>query len=408
MLDQKRLNRVFKNCYSNTMDTAIKNLDNGDVFVITGDIPAMWLRDSSAQVMVYLNEINKPKIKKLITNLLNKQFSLILTDPYANAFMENEKQISQWAEYVKSDFIHPLVWERKFELDSLCYPLFLLTKYFEKTKDLSVFNETFLKAFDLIIDTCENERKHSKNSKYFFFRKVPWREKAEDVGKNTNPKEEKGLVWSGFRPSDDPCVYNYHIPDNMFLVSVLFKLEKIFRLVIKDKTRSTKCKTLVKELVPLIDKYGVKKIKGIGKVYVLETDCLGKCVLDDDANIPSLLSIPYLEYPFIDKTIYENTRRYVLSKRNKYYYEGKVLKGIGSPHTPKDSVWPLSLIMQGLTAKTIKEKNECLKLLLESSKDNDLMHESVDVNDPSKYTRPWFCWANSLFAEFVLSLKKNK
>lgn len=407
MLEKKRLNFIFEKCYSDTFKNAVKYLDNDDVFVATGDIPAMWLRDSSAQVMVYLNEINKPEIQKLIKNIILKQFSLIQIDPYANAFKENEKQDSQWKDYVKSDYIHPLVWERKFELDSLCYPLFLLTKYYEKTSDLSLFNDEFFKTFDIIIKTCELERKHSLNSDYFFYRKVPWRDIPEDVGKNNNPEGEKGLVWSGFRPSDDACKYNFHIPDNMFLVSVLYKLEKILRIHLKDEKRSNVCKKMVDELSLLIDQYGVSEIDGIGKVYVLETDCLGHYVFDDDANIPSLLSIPYLEYPFINNIIYKNTRKYILSKRNKYYYEGRVLKGIGSPHTPKDYVWPLSIIMQGLTAETMKEKNECLELLMNSITDNDLIHESVNVDDPSKYTRQWFCWANSLFAEFILSFKEK-
>lgn len=406
MINHNKLKIIFDKCYRNTLDTAVKYLNNGDIFILTGDIPAMWLRDSSAQVMVYLNEVNKPKIRKLIKDLLKKQFNLILIDPYANAFMEDEKQISQWADYMKSNFIHPLVWERKFELDSLCYPLFLLIKYFEKTNDISVFNNTFFNAFDLIINVCETERKHYSKSEYFFYRKVPWRDIPEDVGKNTNSNEEKGLVWTGFRPSDDPCKYNYHIPDNMFLVSVLYKLEKIFINILKDEKRSSVCKNMVEELSVLINKYGTTTIDGIGEVYVLETNCLGQYVLDDDANIPSLLSIPYLEYPFINYETYKNTRFYILSKRNKYYFEGSAIKGIGSPHTPEGYVWPLSLIMQGLTADTSKEKNKCLEQIVDSVRDNNLIHEAVNANDPNKYTRPWFCWANSLFAEFVLTMEK--
>lgn len=356
-------------------------------------------------MMPYLYDVSNPKIKQLIRAVISKQLQLICIDSYANAFMPNDKQISRWASYDETDNKHPIVWERKFELDSLCYPLFLIIKYFEKTNDTTIFNNDFIKAFDLIISTCQNERNHSLKSEYYFIRRLP-NKSVLCVGKNTNPNEEKGLVWSGFRPSDDLCQYNYHIPDNMFFVSVINKLAFIFKTYLKDDKRSSLCKSLVNEISILIDKYGVIEIANFGQIYVLETDCLGHFVIDDDANIPSLLSIPYLEYPFINQKIYENTRRYILSNNNHYYFAGKYLKGIGSPHTPKDMVWPLSVIMQGMTAKEQKEKEQCLHMVINSMRDNELVHEAIDINNPNRYTRPWFCWANSLFAEFCLKLRK--
>ena len=171
LFDDEYKNKVFNDCFNNTYDTTLKRLANGDYFVITGDIPAMWLRDSSAQVMHYLHFVNEENVKELIRGILNKQFEQILIDPYANAFMEDEDHESMWAKYVKTD-IHPkIVWERKYELDSLCYPLFLLVKYYEKTKDLAPFNERFLKAFDLIIKTVRVEQHHSEQSSYFFYLK---------------------------------------------------------------------------------------------------------------------------------------------------------------------------------------------------------------------------------------------
>ena len=391
----KELDEIFVNCFFNTIDTTL-TIDKDDCFVITGDIPAMWLRDSTMQVFHYLYYVDDKDVQKLIKQVLRKQFKQIIIDPYANAFMHDENCKSEWEGKVETNYLPKIVWERKFELDSLCYPFFLTYKYYELTKDISVFDCLFIDAFDKMISVIDKEREHSKKSSYFFIRPP-----KEDVGRNTNANEEKGLVWSGFRPSDDACQYHYHIPDNMFLVSVLEKLSKVFNLLKYTKREGT-CLTLVSELSNLINAYGIVEIQGFGKIYVSETNCLGDINTNDDANVPSLLSLPFLEYPFLDQKIYENTRKYILSKNNQYYYEGKILRGIGSPHTPQNRVWPLSLSMQGITSNNENEILECLKQLIESTNKEKLMHESVDCNDVSKYSRPWFAWANSQFCLFVL------
>ena len=396
--NNQNIDFIFNNCFLNTIDTTL-SVDSDGFFVITGDIPAMWLRDSSMQVYPYLYFIKDKEVKELIKGVLQKQFQLIIIDPYANACMKNEKCKSEWEGKIQTDYLPKIVWERKFELDSLCFPLFLCSKYFEFTDDLSIFNEIFFETFDKMIETVEKERHHSKRSSYYFIRPP-----KENVGKHTNPNEEKGLVWSGFRPSDDACKYNYHIPDNMFLVTVLNKFKRIFS-ILKDEKRTEICIKLEKELAALINEYGITEVPNFGKLYVSETDCLGNIVLDDDANFPSLLSIPFLEYPYIDKEIYANTRRYILSENNKYYYQGKLLNGIGSPHTPPNRVWPLSLSMQGITSNNEEEIINCFKQLVISSNNQNLMHESVDVNNVSIYSRPWFAWANSQFALFALKHK---
>lgn len=400
-LGNNDVSKIFEKCFINTLETTCEFQKDGSVFVVTGDIPAMWLRDSSAQVMQYLSFAHHKEVSAFIKGVLKKQFSMILIDPYANAFMRDETCVSEWEGCVQSDRMPKIVWERKFELDSLCYPLFLLVKYFEATEDLSCFDNLFFDAFDRIIQTVKIEQKHSEKSTYYFYRKLT---RVEDVGYN-NPKSEKGLVWSGFRPSDDPCKYSYHIPDNMFLVTVLYRLSKIFKESLGDKIRAVICENLVNELKCLIQRYGIVEDEQFGRVYVSETDCLGNFHIDDDANIPSLLSIPYLEYPFIDKEIYKNTRALILSKRNRYYYEGSILKGIGSPHTPENRVWPLALSMQGITSENEDEIIECLKMLIASTNGTGLMHEGVDCNDVSLYSRPWFAWANSLFSYFILKKK---
>ena len=393
--------KLFIDCFFNTIDSTAFFEDDKSVFVITGDIPAMWLRDSSAQVLQYLFFAEDEEVRFFIKGLLKRQFQMILIDPYANAFMRDETYTSEWEGMVTSDYLPKIVWERKFELDSLCYPLFLLSKYFDKTGDKEVFDELFFKAFDKIIETIEKERKHSEKSSYFFHFYREADQKKVDVGDN-NPNSEKGLIWSGFRPSDDACEYHYHIPDNMFATSILNKFAILFDKILFDVKRARICRDLVAELRTLIDKYGVVEDKEYGRVYVSETDCIGNYHIKDDANIPSLLSLPYLEYPYLDEEVYENTRKLILSKRNPYYYSGSVLEGIGSPHTPFNRVWPLAIAMQAITSEDEKEINRCIDMLVASADNTGYMHEGVDCNDTGIYSRPWFAWANSLFAYLVV------
>lgn len=399
--DDENFKEIFRNCFFNTIDSTVFFEKDDSVFVITGDIPAMWLRDSTAQVMQYLYFADDADVRALLKGVLKKQFQMILIDAYANAFMRDETCISEWETMVTTDYLPKIVWERKFELDSLCYPLFLLVKYFEKTGDKSVLDDLFTSAFDRIFEVFETERAHSEKSTYFF-RFYRAEDGAKQVVDVKEPQGEKGLIWSGFRPSDDPCEYHYHIPDNAFVVSVLIKISNIFQNVLQDFARAKKCKVFAEELRISIEKYGIIEEPTFGKVYVSETDCLGNYHIKDDANIPSLLSLPYLEYPYLDKEIYENTRRWVLSKNNSYFYSGKVLEGIGSPHTPKNRVWPLALAMQGITSNSSEEINRCVDMLLASTAGTGYMHEGVDMDDPSVYSRAWFAWANSLFAYLVL------
>lgn len=401
MFHDKNLAEIFYQCFFNTIDTTSHFQEDNTVFVLTGDIPAMWLRDSVAQVMQYLFFAkDDQEVSNYLKGVLRRQFRYMQIDPYANAFKQTENSYGQWDGAVITDRLPKIVWERKYELDSLCYPFFLACKYYEETKDITHFDEDFLNAFDTMVETVKKEQKHSEKSSYHFV----WKSGKQKVG-YSDPKGEKGLVWSGFRPSDDDCKYHYHIPDNMFLVSVLYKLAKIFQENLNDQNRCDACVKLIDELKPLIEQYGVVEVDG-KKVYVSETDCMGNYHIDDDANIPSLLSLPYLEYPYLDQEIYQNTRNFVLSHKNKYYCEGKYLSGIGSPHTPQNRVWPLAVAMQGITSDNEAEIKKCFEMLVTTTNGTGYMHESIDVNDVSVFSRPWFAWANSLFAYFVLKHKE--
>ena len=391
-----KLREMFIRCFFNTLYTTTFFEEDGSAFIITGDIPAMWLRDSSAQVMQYLFFAKEcASVQRLMKGLLKKQFQYILLDPYANAFNREGNGNGHAYDLDKQS---PWVWERKFELDSLCYPLWLLIRYYEKTGDSSCLDGLFLQAFDLIIQTFKTEQNHAEKSSYYH--EIYNRDKSRWCGHGT-PVSNGGLVWSGYRPSDDKCQYGYYLPGNMFIVAVLTKLAPIFADVLGDLERAKVCQGLAAEIQAELDKLATVE-KGGKKIYALETDGLGNYNLMDDANIPNLLAMPYYEYPYIDKEVYNNTRALMLSFENPYYFEGKVLKGIGSPHTPKNRVWPLSLIIRALTSEDEAEIRENVEMVVNSTGGTGYIHEGVDKDDDSVYSRSWFAWANSLFAYMVL------
>ena len=395
-LTDEKLKDMFDRTFFNTLYTTTFFEEDGSVFIITGDIPAMWLRDSSAQVMQYLFFAKEcASVQMLIKGLLKKQFTYILLDPYANAF---NREGNGNGHVLDLDKQSPWVWERKFELDSLCYPLWLLTRYYEKTGDKTCMDGLFLQAFDKIIEIFRIEQSHTEKSSYYH--EIYNRDKSRWCGKG-GPVSGGGLVWSGYRPSDDKCQYGYYLPGNMFIVAVLTKLSKLFSSVLRDLERAKVCDTLAAEIQAELDRLAIVEKDG-KKIYALETDGLGNYNLMDDANIPNLLAMPYYEYPYIDKEVYNNTRALMLSFENPYYFEGKVLKGIGSPHTPKNRVWPLSLIIRALTSEDEAEIRENVEMVVNSTGGTGYIHEGVDKDDDSVYSRSWFAWANSLFAYMVL------
>ena len=395
-LTDEKLKEMFDRTFFNTLYTTTFFEEDGSVFIITGDIPAMWLRDSSAQVMQYLFFAKEcSSVQMLIKGLLKKQFTYILLDPYANAF---NREANGNGHVLDLDKQSPWVWERKFELDSLCYPLWLLTRYYEKTGDNTCMDGLFFQAFDRIVEIFKTEQNHAKNSSYYH--EMTTRTQDYWCGRGT-PVSNGGLVWSGYRPSDDKCKYGYYLPGNMFIVSVLTKLAPIFADVLQDTDRAKICQDLVGEIQSELEKLSVVEVDG-KKIYALETDGLGNYNLMDDANIPNLLAMPYYEYPYIDVEVYQNTRARMLSFSNPYYFEGKILKGIGSPHTPKDRVWPLSLIVQALTSDNAQEIKECIEMIVNSTGGTGYIHESVHKDDDTVYSRAWFAWANSLFAYMIL------
>ena len=393
---------MFEKCYLNTLETTLSII--GGVYVKTGDIPAMWLRDSSVQVSHYVRLAGKDeKVAELVKGLLKRQFKCILIDPYANAFNKraNGKGHKDITAYNKN------VFERKYEIDSLVYPIWLLNRYYGFCKDASVFDELFFKAYQTIIDTFVKEQKHDELSDYSFIR-------IGDYSFDSLPRDGKGgetaytgMIFSAFRPSDDRCEYHYLVPSNMFVVAAFKELlSNLDRAGVQNPLKE-KTQKLIKEVDDGIKKYGIVD-SPLGKVYAYEVDGLGGVNMMDDANVPGLLSIPYIGYAAKDDPIYLNTRKFVLSKNNPYYFEGKAASGVGSPHTPKNYVWHIALIIQALTSTDEKEIGAIRQILKNTTAGTGFMHEGFDCDDPGKFTRDWFAWANTLYSIFVIDCIKGK
>lgn len=395
---QPRLHKMFLDAFSNTYSTTLKPQSDGSTFVITGDIPAMWLRDSAAQVRPYVALAKTDEhFAALVAGVVQRQIANVLIDPYANAF--NEAANGRCHNPDKTE-MSPWVWERKYELDSLCAPLMLAHDLWRATGQVGHFDQDFIKAAKLIVATITFEQNHA-NSLYTFERVGG---PATDTLSNNGlgaPIGHTGLSWCGFRPSDDACMYNYLIPSNMMAVVAL---QSLAQLPLRETRLAAQAQSLAVEIRHGIETFGKVNHPQFGEIYAYEVDGLGHTNLMDDANVPSLLAMPY--FGFCDKgdAIYQATRKFVLSKANPYYFSGKAATGIGSPHTPFNYIWPISLCIQGITSDSRDEKLALLESLMNTDAGTGLMHEAFDKDDPTRFTRPWFAWANSMFAEFVLDL----
>lgn len=391
---------IFVRCFTNTLETTIETLEDGTTFIVTGDIPALWLRDSSAQVNHYIPLARQDAaLQRMIRGLIQRQARFLLVDPYASSFNREPNGQGHVGDQPEPS---PWVWERKYELDSLCYPVRLCYRYWMATQDTTIFDDSLHQALRNIIQLMQTEQYHDERSEYRFERPNPLHSTDTlPFGGRGTRTNFTGMVWSGFRPSDDACKFGYLIPANMFAVVVLGYIVDIARDIYLDDEMVQTASSLRQEIDFGLQTYGIVHHPQFGQIYAYETDGYGNYNLMDDANVPSLLSIPYLGYRPADDAIYQNTRRFVLSHANPYYFEGKFGRGIGSPHTPAGYIWPMALTIRGLTAISASEQAEVLRMLINTTANTGYMHESFYPDNPSQFTRSWFAWANSLFAEFV-------
>ncbi len=409
----KELAWLFGNCFPNTLDTTVDfTTINGkpDTYVITGDIDAMWLRDSTAQVWPYLPfALQDMQLQLLIAGVVNRQVKCILKDPYANAFYKDETKVSEWKESDITD-MKPGIHERKWEVDSLCYPIRLSYGYWKTTGDKSIFDEQWLAAAKLIVQTFTTQQRWSGSGPYSFQRRTSWATDGVPLAGFGYPCKPNGLIHQMFRPSDDATVFAFNLPGNFFAATILGYMKSIVAEVYNDVLFAKEISNVQMQIQKALNQVlqNAKQQTGYLKnVIPFETNGLGSNLFMDDANIPSLLSLPYLDAIASNDPLYQKTRAFVLSGNNPFFFKGKAGEGVGGPHVGVDYIWPLSIIMRALTSNDAQEIKTCLDMLQKSNANTGFMHEAFQKEDTTKFTRTWFAWANTLFGELLLKVQKD-
>lgn len=397
---------MFENCFPNTLDTTVYFDNTGgvpDTYIITGDIDAMWMRDSTAQVWPYLPLMKEDnKLQQLIAGVINRQVRYIHNDPYANAFYKDENKVSEWKDDLTD--MKPGVHERKWEIDSLCYPIRLAYHYWKLTGDTTPFNAQWKEAIAIIIKTFKEQQRKTSKGPYHFERNTPKATDTVPLAGYGYPVKPVGLICSAFRPSDDATVYSFLIPSNFFAVLSLQQAAEMVAGIHKDMALANECTALATEVQTALRQHAVAVHPVHGKVYAFETDGFGNHLFMDDANVPGLLSMPYLGCIKKTDLIYQNTRKMLLSDSNPFFFKGKAAEGIGGPHVAVDMIWPLAIIIRALTSNNNSEIKQCIGTLRRTHAGTGFMHESFHKDDPAKFTRSWFAWANTLFGELIAHL----
>ncbi len=408
-LTNAKLRWMFENCFPNTLDTTVRYRQDesgqDDTVVYTGDIHAMWLRDSGAQVWPYIRLCGQDEpLRRMIAGVIRRQMKCIGLDPYANAFLDPYDPNPDHAWMKDKTTMRPELHERKWEIDSLCYPLRLAYEYWKVTGDISVFDAHWLSAMNNILRTFREQQRKESLGPYSFRRMTDRQLDTKCCGGWGNPVNPVGLIVSSFRPSDDATTFDFLVPSNFFAVSSLRKAAEILRKVNGEKALAEECLELADEVETALKKYAVVEHPQFGKIYAFEVDGFGNCFLMDDANVPSLLAMPYLGDVELSDPIYANTRRFVWSEANPYFFRGTAGEGIGGPHIGYDMVWPMSIMMKAFTSTDDAEIKRCVEMLMATDAGTGFMHESFHKDNPAKFTRAWFAWQNTLFGELILKL----
>jgi len=398
---------MFGNCYPNTLDTTVEvgTLEGKpDTFVITGDIEAMWLRDSSAQVAPYLPLAKQDRgLQRLFDGLIRRQARCIRLDPYANAFMPDPRaQPLSWARHDQTD-MKPGVGERKWEIDSLCWPIRLAHGYWQATGDSRPFDDDWRAAMHLVVKTFREQQRRHDRGPYHFQRTSDRPTETQALDGYGNPTRPNGMIHSAFRPSDDACLYPLFVPANLFAVASLRQLATMSRALHQDAPFADDCTALADEVEQATRRDGRVRDAG-GDYWAYEIDGYGNRLFMDDANAPSLLSLPYLGCCAADDPLYRRTRERAWSEHNPYFFQGRAAEGIGGPHEGLRMIWPMAITMRALTSNDAAEIRQCLRWLRDTDAGTGFMHEAFDQDDPAHFTRAWFAWANSLFGEMIVKL----
>lgn len=405
-LTNPKLAWIFRNCFPNTLDTTVHFREdkdgNPDTFVYTGDIHAMWLRDSGAQVWPYVQFAAQDEhLRRMIAGVINRQFLSITIDPYANAFNDGPTGGHWMTDGTDMD---PNDHERKWEIDSQCYPIRLAHEYWKVTGDTSVFGDKWIDGMKAILATLREQQRKEGHGSYRFTRVTDRQLDTKCCNGMGNPVKPCGLIASSFRPSDDATTFEFLVPSNFFAVTSLRKAAEILETVNHDILMAGECRALADEVETALKENAVVYHPKFGNIYAFEVDGFGNSYLMDDANVPSLLALAYLGDVAPDNPVYRNTRRFVLSDSNPYFFKGTAGEGIGGPHIGYDMIWPMSIMMRAFTSTDDNEIRDCIVMLMNTDAGTGFMHESFHKDNPENFTRAWFAWQNTLFGELILKL----
>ena len=399
---------LFANCYPNTLDTTVftGTLDGKpDTYIITGDIDAMWLRDSAAQVWPYLPLMRQdPALQAMVLGVVYRHARCVRLDPYANAFYRDGQQISEHKDD-KTD-MRPGVHERKWEVDSLCYVMRLAHGYWKHSGDLAFASDAgWIEAMRAIVRTFREQQRLHGEGPYSFVRRTDRpHDTAAGAGRGA-PVRPCGMIASAFRPSDDGTVFPFLIPSNYFAVASLRQLAEVLRAAGQASDVMTDALALAREVEEGLLQHATVDHPGFGRILAHEVDGFGSALLIDDSNIPGLLSLPYLGALDQRTPLYKRTRRFLLTPgAHPYVVEGKAASGISGPHAGRDMIWPMSVMTRAFTADSAEEVRTCLRVLRDTHAGTGFMHEAFYKDDAAKFTRSWFAWANSLFGELILRM----
>ncbi len=393
---------LFANCFPNTLDTTVQPgtfEGKPDTVVLTGDIAAMWLRDSSAQVWPYLPLASKDRsLRQLLEGVIRRQARCLLIDPYANCFMADLSAPPLDGSRKDETVMKQGVGERKYELDSLCYPIRLAHGYWKNTGDTSPFDAAWKLAMQTALKTMRVEQRKDGPGPYRFRRAAlnPTDSLVNGIG---NPLRPVGLIASAFRPADDACILPFLVPANLFAVTSLRQLATMSHAVLGDAKMANEATDLANEVEAALRKHAIVPTAA-GTIWAYEIDGYGNSILMDDANAPGLLSLPYLDSS-PDEALYARTRSFVWSERNPWFFRGSAGEGIGGPHVGRGSIWPMSQIIYALTSDSDAEVRNMIQMLKSCAASTGFIHESYNRNDSAVFTRAWFAWANTLFGELI-------
>ncbi|KZT37646.1 hypothetical protein SISSUDRAFT_1062661 [Sistotremastrum suecicum HHB10207 ss-3] len=412
------LARLFENTFPSTLDTTIKyfNQTENVAFIITGDISAQWLRDTTNQLAHYRALLPlDPNLQALVKAIINTEARWIAEYPYCGAFQPPPESglsptFNPWAAGVT---VNPpvnnlTVFECKYELDSLSGFLKLSRIYWQYTNDLTFANDKWTAAISQMFRVIEEQSQATFDEEFNFISYYNWTGGADSLSPpvnnygNAEPKAYTGMVGTHHRPSDDLSTFAFLTPANAMLSTELMHQVEILDLIGDSNTSA-----LAREWSARIES-AIWDTSIVDGIFAYESNGFGGQYVMDDANVPSLLSLPYLGFLDRSDATYRKTKDILMSRKNPYYAAGAGFVGVGGPHADAWHPWPMSLISAIYGTDDDDEIREMLYMIVNNTSGLGLIHESVSIYNSSSYTRPWFAWANSYFAEMVLDLAERK